>query len=86
MKNTILRILKYCRSYWGYFILTVICTLAGISLSLIVPVMIGKAVDSAIGVNQVDFTELRKIVLTLGAMILISTLFQFLESLFHLIS
>ena len=82
MKNTILRILKYCRSYWGYFILTVICTLAGISLSLIVPVMIGKAVDSAVGVNQVDFTELRKIVLTLGAMILISTLFQFLESLF----
>lgn len=82
MKNTILRILKYCRSYWGYFILTVICTLAGISLSLIVPVMIGKAVDSAVGVNQVDFTELGKIVLTLGAMILISTLFQFLESLF----
>ncbi|MBR4319726.1 MAG: ABC transporter ATP-binding protein, partial [Oscillospiraceae bacterium] len=82
MKNTIFRILKYCRAYWGYFILTVICTLIGISLSLIVPVMIGKAVDSAVGVNQVDFDRLGKIVLKLGGMVLVSTGFQFLESLF----
>ena len=82
MKNTILRILKYCRAYWGYFILTILCTLTGISLSLIVPVMIGKAVDSAVGVNQVHFTELGKIIFLLGGMVLISTVFQFLESLF----
>ncbi len=82
MKNTIFRILKYCRAYWGYFILPVICTLIGISLSLIVPVMIGKAVDSAVGVNQVDFDRLGKIVLKLGGMVLVSTGFQFLESLF----
>ena len=82
MKYTILRILKYCRSYWGYLILTIFCTLTGISLSLIVPVMIGKAVDYAVGVNQVDFSGLGRIALTLGGLVLVSGIFQFLESLF----
>ena len=82
MKHTILRILKYCRSYWGYLILTILCTLAGISLSLIVPVMIGKAVDYAVGVNQVDFAGLGRIALILGILVLVSGIFQFLESLF----
>ena len=82
MITTIRRILKYCKSYWGYLILTIFCTLTGISLSLIVPVMIGKAVDYAVGVNQVDFAGLGKIALQLGIMILISSVFQFLESLF----
>ncbi|MBE6875633.1 MAG: ABC transporter ATP-binding protein [Ruminococcus sp.] len=82
MKHTILRILKYCRSYWGYLILTVLCTLIGISLSLIVPVMIGKAVDYAVGVNQVDFDGLGRIALILGILVLVSGIFQFLESLF----
>ncbi len=81
MKQTILRILHYCRAYWLYLVLTILCTLIGISLSLIVPVMIGKAVDYAVGVNQVNFGGLGKTVLTLGILVLISSLFQFLESL-----
>ena len=82
MKETVTRILKYCRAYWGYLVLTVLCTFIGISLSLIVPVMIGKAVDYAAGVNQVDFAGLGKIAVILGMMVLFSGVFQFLESLF----
>ncbi|MBR1528390.1 MAG: ABC transporter ATP-binding protein [Oscillospiraceae bacterium] len=82
MKHTILRILKYCRAYWGYLILTIFCTLIGVSLSLIVPVMIGKAVDYAVGANQVDFAGLGKIALLLAGIVFISSIFQFLESLF----
>ena len=82
MIATVRRILKYCKAYWGYLILTILCTLIGISLSLIVPVMIGKAVDNAVGAGQVDFQELGKIAVQLGSMILVSSFFQFLESLF----
>lgn len=82
MKNTVFRILKYCKAYWSYLILTILCTLIGVSLSLIVPVMIGKAVDYAVGTDQVDFTGLRKIALLLAGIVFISSIFQFLESLF----
>ena len=82
MLTTVRRILKYCKSYWGYLILTIFCTLVGISLSLLVPVMIGRAVDYAVGRGQVDFSGLGKIALHLGIMIFISSIFQFLESLF----
>ena len=81
MGNTIMRILHYCRAYWHDLILAIICTLIGVSLSLIVPVMIGEAVDYAVGVNQVDFAGLGKIVFILGIMIFISTGFQFLSGL-----
>lgn len=81
MKQTILRILTYTRPYRGYFVLTVLCTLIGISLSLIVPVMIGQAVDLAVAPEQVDFPGLARIALLLGGAVMISAVFQWLAGL-----
>ena len=81
MKATVFRILRYTRPYRGYLILTVLCTLIGISLSLLVPVMIGKAVDMAVAAGQVDFDGLAQIALLLGGAVVISAIFQWLEGL-----
>ena len=81
MKATVFRILRYTRPYRGYLILTVLCTLIGISLSLLVPVMIGKAVDMAVAAGQVDFNGLAQIALLLGGTVVISAIFQWLEGL-----
>ncbi|MEE5993383.1 MAG: ABC transporter ATP-binding protein [Oscillospiraceae bacterium] len=82
MKNTIVRILNYTKPYRNYLILTIVCAFVGISLSLIVPVLIGEAVDYAVSAGQVDFVGLKKIVLVLVGIILVSALFQWLEGLF----
>ncbi|MBR3630467.1 MAG: ABC transporter ATP-binding protein [Oscillospiraceae bacterium] len=81
MKTTIFRILTYTRPYRGYLLLTVLCTLIGISLSLIVPIMIGKAVDMAVSAGHVDFDGLAGIAVLLGGMVILSAVFQWLEGL-----
>ncbi len=82
MKNTIFRILKYTRPYIVYLVLTILCTFIGISLSLFVPVLIGRAVDMAVSAGQVDFAGLGRTVLILGIVVLVSALFQWLQGLF----
>lgn len=82
MKHTIFRILNYCKPYQKYLIFTIICTLIGVSLSLIVPVLIGEAVDFAVAEGNVDFAGLGRIALILGLAVLVSGIFQWLEGLF----
>ena len=79
--NIIFRILKYCKPYQKYLVLTIICTLIGILLSLIAPVLIGKAIDFAIAENNVNFAGLGKIAIILALTVLVSGIFQWLEGL-----
>ncbi len=81
MKNTIQRILTYTRPYAGYLFLTIVSTLVGVSLSLIVPVMVGEAVDHAVGEGDVDFAGLGRTALLLGGMVLVSGIFQWISGL-----
>ncbi len=82
MKQTIFRILRYCRPYRRYLILTIICTLIGISLSMAVPLLIGEAVDCAVSPGNVDFKGLARVALILAGVVLVSGIFQWLEGLF----
>ncbi len=82
MKQTILRILNYCRPYRRYLILTILCTLIGISLSMAVPLLIGEAVDCAVSPGNVDFDALGRVMLILAGVVLVSGVFQWLEGLF----
>lgn len=81
MMKTLMRIFAYAKPYIIFFILTVVFAAAGVSLSLTVPVFIGKAVDCCVGKGQVDFNELGTIAVTLGIMVILSGLFQWLMSL-----
>ncbi|MDE5753493.1 MAG: ABC transporter ATP-binding protein/permease [Oscillospiraceae bacterium] len=82
MKEVIIRILKYCKPYQEYLILTILSTLAGVSLSLIVPVLIGSAVDYAVAEQNVNFAGLGKTAILLAGVVVCSALFQWLEALF----
>lgn len=81
MMKTLTRIFSYAKPYIVFFVLTVIFAAAGVSLSLTVPVFIGKAVDCCVGKGNVDFKELGIIAVTLGIMVILSGLFQWLMSL-----
>ena len=81
MFGTLKRIFSYARPYMAYFVLTLICAVIGVSLSLTVPVFIGRAVDCCIGKGLVDFSGLGKIAVELAAMVVGSGIFQWLMSL-----
>lgn len=75
------RILKYTRPYKLSLVTAVFSALIGVSLSLFVPVIVGRGVDNIVGRGNVNFSMLIKICIVLIAVILISTLFQWLTSL-----
>lgn len=81
MLKTLKRVASYARPYLKFFVMTIIFAAAGVSLSLAVPIFIGEAVDCCVGKGNVDFDELKKIVITLAVIVVASGLFQWLMSL-----
>ncbi len=75
------RILKYTKPYKLSLATAVFSALVGVSLSLFVPVIVGRGVDNIIGKDNVEFSLLAKICISLITVILVSTLFQWLTSL-----
>lgn len=65
MLKTLKRVFSYAKPYGRFFFLTVIFAVLGVSLSLAVPIFIGKAVDYCVGKGNVDFGGLGKPVLLL---------------------
>lgn len=81
MTKTLMRIFSYAKPYIVFFVLTLLFAAVGVSLSLTVPVFIGKAVDCCIGAGEVDFNKLGEIAVLLAVMVISSALFQWLMSL-----
>lgn len=81
MFKVLKRVLGYARPYIKYLVFTVLFAVIGISLSLAVPIFIGDAVECCIGEGNVDFVRLKKICVTLAAVVLVSMVFQWLLSL-----
>ena len=85
---TIRRILTYTKPYTKYLVLTVLSSLIGVSLSLFVPVMIGKCIDLAVPVDWIrnengePTFDLLKLLATLAVLVvtvLCSTIFQIIQ-------
>lgn len=81
MGKTLKRIIGYVRPYKKYLLAAVIFSLLGVSLSLFVPILIGRGVDFIVGENEVDFKELAKLAAVLAGIVLVSTFFQWLTAL-----
>ena len=82
MFKILLRILRYSRPYKFSLICALLCSFIGVSLSLFVPVIIGEGVDLVIGKGDVDFRGVSKICFLLAGTVGISSLFQWLTSLY----
>ncbi len=81
MKKTLKRILGYVVPYKIYLTTAILFSFIGVVLSLLVPVFIGNGVDLIVGKGDVDFKNLARLIVSLGAVILMSTLFQWLTAL-----
>lgn len=81
MIKTLKRVFSYARPYMAFFVLTVVFAVAGVALSLAVPIYIGRTVDFCVGKDNVDFSGLGRIAVILAAIVVSSTVFQWLMSL-----
>lgn len=79
-KNSFLRIISYIKPYVFFLIASIISAVIYIVLSLYIPVLIGRAIDNIIDINNVDFETLRIIFLKVVICLTGASLFQYLMS------
>ena len=77
MKNA-LKILKYTKPHFPWLIPAVICALVSVSLTLYIPVLVGEAIDSMLGMGKVDMAQIGAVVLKIGICLGIIVVFQWL--------
>ncbi|MEI2393668.1 ABC transporter ATP-binding protein [Paenibacillus phytohabitans] len=72
------RLFRYTSQYRKITVGAVICAILSVIASLIGPLLIGRAVDHMIGPDQVDFPEIFRLLLILGAVYLVGSFFGWL--------
>ena len=72
------KVLKYLKNYRILFSISLILAIAVVALTLYVPVLVGEAIDLAIGKGNVDFEEINRILLKIGVVAAITALLQWL--------
>jgi ATP-binding cassette subfamily B protein len=76
--KTFFKILGYLKSYRIHFILSVIFTAISVVLTLYVPILVGKAIDLAAGVRDVDIDGIAKILINIGVAVAITAILQWI--------
>ncbi len=82
MKNSEVfkRLMRFVKPYSGYLLLALVCAIIYVVMSLLCPVLIGKAVDQIIGKDQVDFTAIGHTAVLLLIVIAVGAMFQWIMS------
>lgn len=75
-KNTLLKILKYAKKQRLLILLTLILSLICVICDLYIPVLAGRALDTITGVNNVDFSVLKKHIFEILIFAVISAILQ----------
>ena len=77
-RGIIRRLLRFTRPYYKFLLPALAACVIGVSLSLLAPVLVGRAVDYLIGPGKVQFGPVARYLTALAAVIGMSALFQYL--------
>ena len=80
-KKVLSRVMSYTKPYRGYLWGAMLSAVLSIALTLLGPVLVGNAIDFIIGVGNVDFSAIGRILLLLGATIVAGGFLQWLLAL-----
>lgn len=75
-KSMLTRLLVYVKPHIWYVVAAIIFAILAISLTLLNPILIGKAIDHIIGVNDVNFAAVGKIIIYIAAASVVSAAFE----------
>lgn len=81
-KPVLRRLLSYTKPYMPFLFIALACAVISVWLSLLVPVLIGNAIDLIVDYHHVDFEALPNILLRLGLAICGVGVFQWLQAYF----
>ncbi len=79
--GTLAGVARYLKPYGGYLVCTIVLALVTVASSLIVPYLVGLAIDCIVGAGAVDYGRLGNLFLTIGACVFAAALSQWLTSL-----
>lgn len=77
-KDTLLRVLKYAKPHVKFIAFALISAVISVFMTLYSPILIGDAIDSIIKPGQVNFNVLLTILIKLGIVVFIGSVFQWL--------
>ncbi|MBP3369410.1 MAG: ABC transporter ATP-binding protein [Clostridia bacterium] len=76
--STFIKVLKYLKIYRFHFILSLIFTAVSVGLTLYIPILIGNAIDLAVGKDNVDMSGILQILFKGVVAIILTTVLQWL--------
>lgn len=76
--NVFKRIIDYVKPHKSYFFVSIILTILAIFLTLVNPILIGKAIDNIISVNNVNFVALGRMLVVLSIFSVLSAYFEWM--------
>ncbi|MDO4291882.1 MAG: ABC transporter ATP-binding protein [Eubacteriales bacterium] len=76
--QTIRKILRYMKPYRHFLLLSIVLAAVSVAATLYLPLLIGNAVDCAVGKGRVDFAGLFAVLGRMAAVILVTALAQWL--------
>ncbi len=76
--KTFFKILSYLKIYKLHFIISLILTAFSVALTLYIPILIGEAIDFALGVDNVNFSVIAQILIKAAISIVFTALFQWI--------
>ncbi len=77
-RDTFRKILHYIKRYWFFVAMSLIFAAVTVALTLYFPILTGQAVDQILGPGRVDFQQIRKILETAVAIILLTAVSQWI--------
>lgn len=80
--SILLRLLSYIKPYKIYLVGAILSAIISISLTLYCPILIGNAIDLIAGPNNVQYSKITKILISIAIAIAISSFFQWTLSIF----
>lgn len=77
-KDTIKKVWHYIKRYQIFLILSILLSVGTVALTLYVPVLVGRSIDFILGEGAVDFKAVFVILRTIGIIVLITALLQWI--------
>ena len=77
-KRTVKKVLGYLRAYKWLFFLSLMISAIVVGLTIYIPVLVGRAIDMAVGKGQVDFDGIHKILLQIGVISIATAILQWI--------
>ena len=79
-RAAIRRVLKALSHYRGYLVITLILAIVTVALTLLVPILVGNAIDKIESAGNVDISGVVRILLTVGISVAVTAAVQWLMS------